>query len=150
MPRFNMWCFILFKQKQIHLNNYIYNYLMNVINNFLNFYNDRKELMVIQKANDEKMGKLTCKDVLVTFLLFERNKTRDQIDNASEHGLWSIDNYFTNVNELNKSNLNYLSNLLKSENEYDICKKCIILNSTNVKKEAMTIFIIKNDQLRFL
>ena len=93
---------------------------MNVINNFLNFYNDRKELMVIQKANDEKMGKLTCKHVLVTFLLFERNKTREQIDNASEHSLWSIGNYFTNVNELNKSNLNYLSKLLESDNEYDM------------------------------
>ena len=44
-----------------------------------------------------------------------------------------IDNYFTNVNELNKSNLNYLSNLLKSENEYDIKWNIIENTIQNVK-----------------
>jgi hypothetical protein len=48
---------------------------MNIVNNFLNFYNNRTELMQIQKANDEKMEKLECKDIIVMFLLFERNKT---------------------------------------------------------------------------
>ena len=46
------------------------NYLMNIVNNFLNFYNDRKELMQIQRINYEKMEKLNCKDIIVMFLLF--------------------------------------------------------------------------------
>lgn len=115
---------------------------MNIINNFLNFYNDRKELMVIQKANDEKMEKLPCKNILVTFLLFERNKTREQIDDASGYSLWSIGNYFTDVNELNKSNLNYLSDLLKSKNEKEICQNLHLICKNKIRD-----YSIANNQL---
>jgi hypothetical protein len=106
---------------------------MNILNNFLNFYNDRKELMVIQKANDKQIEKLSCKDILVNFLLFERNKTREQIDNASKHSLLLVGNYFTEVNDTNRKNLNYLSKLLETNDDFEICKKLDLIYKNKLK-----------------
>lgn len=92
---------------------------MNMINDFLN---NRKELTIIQRNNDEKMRHLECKDIVAIFLLFERHRTREQIDNLSKHKIWTVGNYFIQMNEINKINLNFLSDLLESDS-LTICKK---------------------------
>ncbi len=94
---------------------------MNTINDYLNFYNKRKELMTIQESNDKKLLNLFCKDVVVFFLLFERNNTRDQINNASKYSIWNMGPYMNDIHQRNKQNLEFLQKLLNTNDQKKIC-----------------------------
>ncbi len=94
---------------------------MNIINDYLNFYNKRKELMVIQESNDKKLLNLFCKDVVVFFLLFERNNTREQINNASKYSIWNMGPYMNDVHQRNKQNLDFLQKILETNDSKLIC-----------------------------
>jgi len=101
------------------------------MNIFNNFYLARKELTILQESNDNKISKLYCKDFLVMFLLFERNKTREQINNASEYSIWNMNSYINDVHINNKSNITFIQNILETNDETQICN---ILNKISQNK----------------
>ncbi len=89
---------------------------MNIINNLTSFFKDRNELMKIQEANDLKMEKLDCKDVIASFIFYERKRTREQINEGSKLGLFDMINFMKQSNELNKQNLELINKILNLEN----------------------------------
>ena len=106
---------------------------MNTINNFLNFYSDRKRLMKIQDNNDSKLKNLNCKDVLAMFLLFEREITRRQIDEITNSNIIKMVNQMNEINKINENNLNYINNLLEKSNQIEICRKLELFYKNKIK-----------------
>jgi hypothetical protein len=80
--------------------------------NLFNFYTQRKQLMDIQMENDSKMAGLPCKEVLAMFLLYERGRTREQIEGLKGVNVWSLTSYMNAMHDLNKQNLLYLKDHL--------------------------------------
>jgi hypothetical protein len=94
---------------------------MNIINNFIKLFNSRRELMLIQEINDNKIKYLECKNIIANFILFEREITREQIKNSSKYSFFNLPNYLNQVNDKNSKNLLYLKKILELEDSFKIC-----------------------------
>ena len=84
--------------------------------NVFNFYTERAKLMSLQESNDERLKGLPCADAVAMFLLYERSRTREQIQSISQQNLWSINSYINDVHALNRSNLLVIQNILSGSN----------------------------------
>jgi hypothetical protein len=84
--------------------------------NVFTFYTERAKLMDLQESNDARLKGLPCADAVAMFLLYERSRTREQIQSISQQNLWSINSYINDVHALNRSNLLAVQNILSGSN----------------------------------